>query len=166
MPGLCTYCCCTCICTLDPRLCKPCQLMPVFVPHCVCTAAAPTGILMPAPGPFSGTYTLMVDESGKKASWTLELCDTPAYIASHLHTVSHSLAVFQSSCLAGWPETVSQFGWQSLSLAGSLSAWLAVSQLGWQSLSMRLRLGRLWHSLCHHMASVAATLALMSARRE
>lgn len=43
---------------------------------------------MPVQGKASATYKLLVDEKGQKASWTLELCDTPAYIASHLHTVS------------------------------------------------------------------------------
>lgn len=46
------------------------------------------GVLMPVPGNSSGTYSLTVDEGGKKASWTLELCDAPSYLASHLHTVS------------------------------------------------------------------------------
>ncbi len=52
------------------------------------------GIATPMPGPSKGTYTLIVDESGKKASWTLELCDVPQYVASHLHIVSFMLCLY------------------------------------------------------------------------
>lgn len=40
------------------------------------------------PGAPRGSYALVVDESGKKASWILELCGVPEYVASHLHIVS------------------------------------------------------------------------------
>lgn len=43
---------------------------------------------MPMPGDSRGNYSLTVDEGGKKASWTLELCDVPSYLESHLHIVS------------------------------------------------------------------------------
>jgi hypothetical protein len=46
------------------------------------------GIPTPMPGAPRGSYALVVDESGKKASWILELCDVPEYVASHLHIVS------------------------------------------------------------------------------
>eukprot|EP00879_Flechtneria_rotunda_P000120 GHRR01000180.1.p1 GENE.GHRR01000180.1~~GHRR01000180.1.p1 ORF type:complete len:425 (+),score=148.19 GHRR01000180.1:224-1498(+) len=47
-----------------------------------------TGVAMPAPGPARGTFDLIVDETGQRASWKLTLCDFPQYIASHLHSGS------------------------------------------------------------------------------
>jgi hypothetical protein len=35
----------------------------------------------------SGTFEPTVDEEGKKAAWTLTLCDVPQYVASHLHSM-------------------------------------------------------------------------------
>jgi hypothetical protein len=44
----------------------------------------------------NGTFELTVDEKGKKAAWTLKLCNVPTYVASHLHSVS---GIFQSSVM-------------------------------------------------------------------
>eukprot|EP00882_Tetradesmus_deserticola_P025646 GHRQ01028187.1.p1 GENE.GHRQ01028187.1~~GHRQ01028187.1.p1 ORF type:complete len:280 (+),score=60.91 GHRQ01028187.1:313-1152(+) len=49
-----------------------------------------TGIPAPMPGPSRGTFELTVDEQGQRASWKLQLCDVPQYIASHLHSGSAS----------------------------------------------------------------------------
>jgi hypothetical protein len=56
--------------------------------QCCVWCSCLTGVATPMPGAPRGTYTLVVDESGKKASWILELCDVPEYVASHLHIVS------------------------------------------------------------------------------
>eukprot|EP00775_Hariotina_reticulata_P002354 gene2354-2660_t len=45
-----------------------------------------TGVPAPTPGPARGSYELILDEAGRRASWRLQLCDVPRYIASHLHT--------------------------------------------------------------------------------
>jgi hypothetical protein len=92
---------------IEAMICRAAAITPVL--FSLSSAAAPAGVLMPAPGPFSGTYTLLVDESGQQASWTLELCDTPAYVASHLHTVSHILCKRRRSKFNGWPTVVQKF---------------------------------------------------------
>ncbi|WIA15107.1 hypothetical protein OEZ85_001799 [Tetradesmus obliquus] len=47
-----------------------------------------TGVPAPLPGPSKGTFEMTLDEGGQKASWKLQLCDVPHYIASHLHSGS------------------------------------------------------------------------------
>lgn len=69
------------------------------IPHCMHpppphpSQKTTTGVLAPVGGPSRDTYTLLLDQAGRKASWTLELCDVPAYTASHLHTVRQGRGV-------------------------------------------------------------------------
>lgn len=59
--------------------------------HFNCSLPAAGVAAPPLPPPLNaarGSFDLVVDESGQQASWTLQLCDVPQYIASHLHSVS------------------------------------------------------------------------------
>jgi hypothetical protein len=63
-----------------------CFLMPIRA--LLLTALPCAGVPAPLETKASGTFELLVDAEGKKAAWTLKLCDVPQYIASHLHSVS------------------------------------------------------------------------------
>jgi hypothetical protein len=52
-----------------------------------------TGVPAPLDTTASGSFELIVDEEGKTAAWTLNLCDVPQCVSSHLHSVGGSCCI-------------------------------------------------------------------------